>query len=83
MLEKLTKEITVYGAFYKLHFGQENEYVLLNRDNKPMTDYSISQVFDNLRLKMNYKDVRVSQHTFRHTFCHRLAMSGISAFAIQ
>lgn len=32
---------------------------------------------------MNFKDVRVSAHTFRHTFCHRLAMSGMSAFAIQ
>lgn len=25
----------------------------------------------------------VSAHTFRHTFCQRLAMSGMSAFAIQ
>jgi len=32
---------------------------------------------------MNFKDVRVSPHTFRHTFCHRLAMSGMSVFAIQ
>lgn len=83
LTEKLAKELTIYGAFCKQHFGHENEYVFLNRDNAPMTDFSISQVFDNLRVKMNFKDVRVSPHTFRHTFCHRLAMSGMSAFAIQ
>jgi len=32
---------------------------------------------------MEFKDVRVSPHTFRHTFCHRLAISGMSAYAIQ
>jgi len=83
LTEKLAKELSIYGAFCKQHFGHENEYVFLNRDNTPMTDFSISQLFDNLRLKMNFKDVRVSPHTFRHTFCHRLAMSGMSAFAIQ
>lgn len=83
LTEKLAKELTIYGAFCKQHFGHENDYVFLNRDNAPMTDFSISQLFDNLRLKMNFKDVRVSPHTFRHTFCHRLAMSGMSAFAIQ
>ena len=40
-------------------------------------------VFKNLQKHMNFKDVRVSPHIFRHTFCHRLAMSGMSAFAIQ
>lgn len=83
LTEKLAKEITLYGAFCKRYFGRENEYVFLNRDNKPMTDFSISLVFKNLQKHMNFKDVRVSPHTFRHTFCHRLAMSGMSAFAIQ
>lgn len=40
-------------------------------------------LFRYLQEKMNFKNVRVSAHTFRHTFCHRLAMSGMSAFAIQ
>ena len=48
-----------------------------------MTQNSIMLVFQNLQRKMNFSDVRVSPHTFRHTFCHRLAMSGMSAFAIQ
>lgn len=83
LTEKLAKEFMVYRSFCLQHFGHDSEYVFLNRDNMPMTDFSISQLFDNLRLKMNFKDVRISPHTFRHTFCHRLAMSGMSAFAIQ
>ncbi|WP_186673962.1 tyrosine-type recombinase/integrase, partial [Sporosarcina sp. BP05] len=83
MTEKLVKELSVYKVFCKNFFGVENEYVFLNRDNTPMTDNSIMLVFKNLQNHMNFKDVRVSPHTFRHTFCHRLAMSGMSAFAIQ
>ena len=32
---------------------------------------------------MNFKDMKVSRHTFKYMYRHRLAMSGISAFAIQ
>jgi len=85
MTEKLAKELSVYQVFCKNHFGQGNEYeyVFLKRDNTQMTDNSITQLFNNLQNHMNFKDVRVSAHTFRHSFCHRLAMSGMSAFAIQ
>ncbi|WP_301107109.1 tyrosine-type recombinase/integrase [Sporosarcina sp.] len=81
--EKLVKELSVYKVFCKNFFGEENEYVFLNRNNTPMTYNSIMLVFKNLQKHMNFKDVRVSPHTFRHTFCHRLAMSGMSTFAIQ
>ncbi|WP_255452131.1 tyrosine-type recombinase/integrase [Sporosarcina sp. ANT_H38] len=83
MTEKLVKELSVYKVFSKNFFGVENDYVFLNRDNTPITDNSIMLVFKNLQNHMDFKDVRVSPHTFRHTFCHRLAMSGMSAFAIQ
>ncbi|MCH4826637.1 tyrosine-type recombinase/integrase [Planococcus halocryophilus] len=83
MTGKLVKELSVYKIFCKNFFGIEHEYVFLNRDNTPMTDNSIMLVFKNLQTHMNFADVRVSPHTFRHTFCHRLAMSGMSAFAIQ
>lgn len=44
-----------------------------------MTENTLMLVFKYLRQRMNFKEVRVSAHTFRH----RLAMSGMSAFAIQ
>lgn len=81
--EKLVKELATYKLFCKRYFGTLSEYIFVNRDEGQMTQNSIMLVFQNLQRKMNFPDVRVSPHTFRHTFCHRLAMSGMSAFAIQ
>jgi integrase/recombinase XerD len=81
--DKLSKELAGYQTFCKQYWGTLSDYVFVKRDNTIMTDNSLMLVFRYLGQKMNFKDVRVSAHTFRHTFCHRLAMSGMSAFAIQ
>jgi integrase/recombinase XerD len=81
--DKLTKELAGYQTFCKQYWGNISDYVFVKRDNNQLTEFSLMQVFQYLGLKMNFKDIRVSAHTFRHTFCHRLAMSGMSAFAIQ
>ncbi len=81
--DKMVKELRAYQTFCKQHWSNINEYVFVKRDNDQLTDNAIMLIFAYLQKKMNFKDVRVSAHTFRHTFCHRLAMSGMSAFAIQ
>ena len=83
--EKLVKELSSYKLYCEQHFGAENlsEYVFTNRYNKKLTPNAVQNIFKRLAKIMNFKDVRLSAHTFRHTFCHRLAMSGMSAFAIQ
>lgn len=83
MTEKLSKELLMYKVFCEKHFGNLSEYVFVKRDNEKLTPNAIMLIFANLQKKMNFPDIRVSPHTFRHTFCHRLAMSGMSAFAIQ
>lgn len=83
MTMKLTKELRAYQAFCKQKWGSENKYVFTKRDYTQLTENSLMLVFKYRKEKMNFIDVRVSPHTFRHTFCHRLAMSGMSAFAIQ
>lgn len=60
-----------------------SKYVFVKRDNTQLTENALTLIFRYLGQKMNFKDVRVSAHTVRQTFCHRLAMSGMSAFAIQ
>jgi integrase/recombinase XerD len=81
--DKLSKELSAYESFCKQHWGDLSDFVFVKRDNTQMTENALMLVFKYLSLKMSFKDVRVSCHTFRHTFCHRLAMSGMSAFAIQ
>jgi integrase/recombinase XerD len=81
--DKLLKELAGYQSFCKQYWGNMSDYVFVKRDNKKLTENALMLVFQYLRKKMNFSDVRVSAHTFRHTFCHRLAMSGMSSFAIQ
>lgn len=81
--EKLSKELLAYRHFCEQYFTNLGEYVFVTVRNKQMSPNAIAQVFKHLGQKMNFKDIRVSCHTFRHTFCHRLALSGMSAFAIQ
>ena len=63
--------------------GDLSDFVFTKRDYTQLTENSLMLVFKYLGDKMNFPNIRVSPHTFRHTFCHRLAMSGMSAFAIQ
>nr|WP_084362136.1 tyrosine-type recombinase/integrase [Robertmurraya korlensis] len=81
--DKLVKELAGYHSFCKQYWGIISDYVFVKRDNNQMTENATMLVFKYLGGKMNFKDIRVFAHTFRHTFCHRLAMSGMSAFAIQ
>ena len=81
--DKLSKELAAYKTFCKQHWGDLSDFVFVKRDNTQLTENALMLIFKYLGQKMNFNDVRVSAHTFRHTFCHRLAMSGMSAFAIQ
>jgi integrase/recombinase XerD len=83
IIDKLVKELAGYQTFCKQYWGNLSDYVFVKRDNTQMTENTLMLIFQYLGQKMNFKDIRVSAHTFRHTFCHRLAMSGMSAFAIQ
>jgi len=81
--EKLAKELSAFYLFTKRYFNEETEYVFPNRYGKRLTRNAVHMIFRGLKEKMNFKDVRVSAHTFRHTFCNRLVASGMSPFAIQ
>lgn len=81
--DKLSKELSAYKTYCQQHWGDLSEYVFTKRDNTQITQNAIMLLFAYLQKQMNFKGVRVSAHTFRHTYCHRLAMSGMSVFAIQ
>lgn len=48
-----------------------------------MTANAVQNVFKRLAKIMNFKDVRLTAHTFRHSFCQRCIQSGMSTFAVQ
>jgi integrase/recombinase XerD len=78
-----TISVAGYQTFCRQYWGDLSDYVYVKRDNTQLTENALMLIFKYLGQKMNFKNIRVSAHTFRHTFCHRLAMSGMSAFAIQ
>ncbi|KRE10124.1 integrase [Bacillus sp. Root239] len=81
--DKLVKELAEYKLFCQQHFVESSEYVFINRQNKPMTTDAVKNVFKRLKVIMNFKDVRLSAHTFRHTFAHRFLMNGGDVFTLQ
>lgn len=81
--EKLIKELASYRVYCEQEFKELSNYVYTNRLNKPMTTNAVQNVFKRLAKIMNFKDVRLTAHTFRHTFCQRCIQSGMSTFAVQ
>ncbi|MDG4849578.1 tyrosine-type recombinase/integrase [Peribacillus frigoritolerans] len=81
--DKLVKELAEYKVFCQQHFPEPTEHVFINKENKPMTTDAVKNVFKRLKAIMNFKDVRLSAHTFRHTFAHRFLMNGGDVFTLQ
>ncbi|WP_262172782.1 tyrosine-type recombinase/integrase [Saccharococcus sp. Marseille-Q5394] len=83
LTDKVVKELSAYRLYCELIFGDVSDYVFTNRENKKLTANAVQNVFKRLAKVMNFRDVRLSSHTFRHTFCHRCIQSGMSTFAVQ
>jgi len=83
--DKVIMELATYKTFCEQIFVEKDlsEYVFTNRSNKQLTPNAVQNVFKRLAKIMNFKDVRLSSHTFRHTFCQRCIQSGMSTFAVQ
>ncbi|MGP1906794.1 tyrosine-type recombinase/integrase [Metabacillus sp. JX24] len=80
---KLVKELAEYKVFCQQHFSELSDHVFVNRENKPLSADALKNVFKRLKVIMNFKDVRLSAHTFRHTFAHRFLMNGGDVFTLQ
>ncbi|UVI32061.1 tyrosine-type recombinase/integrase [Paenibacillus spongiae] len=81
---KLAKELAEYKAFSEQYFGKLSEYVFPSETtNKQMTVEGVKSMFQRLKVAMNFSDVRLSAHTFRHTFAHRCLMAGMDIFSLQ
>lgn len=81
--EKLVKELAEYKLFCHQHFKGVSQYVFVNKMNERMTTDAVKSVFKRLKAIMNFQDVRLSAHTFRHTFAHRFLINGGDVFTLQ
>jgi integrase/recombinase XerD len=81
--DKLLKEMLEYLIFCEKHFGTLSEQVFTTDDNKKLSPNAVKCMFKKLQKIMNFKDVRLSCHTFRHSFAHRMCMNGADVFTLQ
>lgn len=82
--EKVLKELSSYKVYCEQFFnGNLSDFVFTDRDNKQLSPNAVKCMFKRLSKVMNFRDVRLSCHTFRHSFCQRCIHAGMSTFAIQ
>lgn len=80
---KLIKELCEYRIYCERFFGVLPDFVFTNREGNKLTENALKCIFKHLKAIMNFKDVRLSAHTFRHTFAHRCLMAGMDIFSLQ
>lgn len=81
--DKLRKALLEYKAYLDSKFESPSEYVFASLDQKQLTSNAVKHIFSRLKKIMNFKDVRLSAHTFRHTFAKHMIVAGADAFTVQ
>ncbi|WP_144550989.1 tyrosine-type recombinase/integrase [Bacillus mycoides] len=83
LTDKLTRELYEYRLFVERSKGKLPEYVFTSREGNQLTPNAVKLMFARLAKIMNFKNVRLSAHTFRHTFAHRCLMAGMDVFTLS
>lgn len=82
--EKLSKELAEYRVFCEQYFsGQELEFVFTDKKNQQLSPNAIKCQFKRLKQIFNFKNVRLSCHTFRHTFCTIMLKNGCDLLSLK
>jgi len=65
-----------YITRYRYPSDQGEQHVFIARGGKPLTVHGLLQVIEQLGERTRIRDVRVSPHTFRHTFAVQFLLNG-------
>lgn len=80
---KLSKELCEYRLFVERWSNGLPEFVFTDSHGEQLTENSVKCIFKRLKQVMNFKGVRLSAHTFRHTFAVRMVKAGADVFTVQ
>ncbi|GAQ26033.1 tyrosine-type recombinase/integrase [Tepidanaerobacter syntrophicus] len=85
LTDKLKQELIEWRLFNEKHFYSftPERNVFTDGTGKRLTENAVGNIFKRLAKIMNFRDVRVSAHTFRHTFAKNWILSGGDVFSLQ
>lgn len=83
LVDKIVKELAEYKVYCEKKFNGKLDYVFPTQNNKQMSSNAIKCVFKRLQREMNFRDVRLSSHTFRHTLAQKMILNGCDVFTLQ
>ncbi|MCP3738784.1 tyrosine-type recombinase/integrase [Rossellomorea sp. BNER] len=83
MSNKLKKEMASYKVFCEQKFGHLPEYVFCTQYGEGMSIEGVTTIFKRLAKIMDFKNCRLSAHSFRHVFVARSLQSGMDAMTLK
>jgi integrase/recombinase XerD len=82
--EKLRNELSdFYKYCYDFFDGDLSDYVFCSTKREALSPDSIGSIFKRLKSRFGWEDVRVSPHTFRHTYASHVVKSGMDSISLQ
>ncbi|AZV44088.1 tyrosine-type recombinase/integrase [Peribacillus asahii] len=81
---KLRKELADYYVYLQSYYGgKPSQYVFCAINKSQLSPDTLASVFKRLKRLFNFDDVRLSAHTFRHTFASKALKNGMNAITLQ
>jgi integrase/recombinase XerD len=82
--DKLRKELSDFYKYCSDFFdGYLSDYVFCSTKRDGLDPESVGSIFKRLKKRFGWENVRLSPHTFRHTYASHVVKSGMDSISLQ